>query len=307
MRTVRHCRVGFVCLLVFVTGLSASAQDGKVGRDGFDLHYRTAGTGTPIVLLAGGPGLEVDYVVPLGDALPPSYQRVFLEQRGTGRSRLPELTADRLTLELVVEDLEALRVHLKQERLLLVGHSWGGVLAMRYAAAYPDRVDRLVIIGSPGPTPRFREWFEDNITARLRAEDIAAMESWAAAAERGMDADKASTEALKAMVPGYVFDRSKGLAMAAQFPDGMFHVQVNMLMERNGVMGDDFSAELKSLERPVLIVHGHQDPIGQLCAEEIHRAIAGSQLHYIAKCGHFPWIEQPEEFQRIVAEFLNAP
>jgi len=53
-------------------------------------------------------------------------------------------------------------------------------------------------------------------------------------------------------------------------------------------------------------VHGHQDPIGQLCAEEIRRAIAGSQLRYISKCGHFPWIEQPEEFQRIVAEFLSA-
>jgi proline iminopeptidase len=299
-------RVWFVCLLAFVAGLPASAQDGKVSRDGFELHYRTVGTGTPMVILAGGPGLEVDYIVPMADHLPASYQKVFLEQRGTGRSTLPEVKADALTLKLVVEDLEALRVHLKQERLLLVGHSWGGVLAMRYAAAYPDRVDRLVIIGSPGPSPRFREWFRDNIVARMRTEDVEAMQHWAAAAERGMDADKAMLEALKAMVPGYVFDRAKGLTMAAQLPDGMFNVQVNMLMEANGVMGDDFTGELKSLRRPVLIVHGHQDPIGQFCAEEIHRAIAGSQLRYIAKCGHFPWIEQPEEFQRIVAEFMSS-
>ena len=135
MRRAHFSRAGIVCLLAFVTGLSASAQDGKVGRDGFDLHYRTVGTGTPIVLLAGGPGLEVDYVVPLADHLPASYQKVFLEQWGTGRSKLPEVSVDKLTLKLVVEDLEALRVHLGQERLLLVGHSWGGVLAMRYAAA----------------------------------------------------------------------------------------------------------------------------------------------------------------------------
>jgi len=307
MRIAHHWRVGFACLLAFVVVAPALAEDGKVDRDGFDQHYRTAGTGTPVVLLSGGPGLDVDYMMPLAEHLPSPYQSVFLEQRGTGRSKPPEISTNTMTVKLVVEDLEALRVHLKQERLFLVGHSWGGELAMMYAAAYPDRVDRLILIGSPGPTPRFLEWFDDNITARMRPEDTAAMEYWMAARDRGMDADKATLEVIRAATPAYFFDRDKGLAFAAQMTDGAFHAQVGRLLNADLKKNHDYIGRLKLLKRPVLIVQGHQDPIGDLSAEEIHSAIPGSQVRYIAKSGHFPWIEQPEKFRRIIAEFLKAP
>jgi proline iminopeptidase len=298
-------RSRFVLVPMFLAiAATVHADDGSFTRDGIVLHYHTAGSGSPVILLSGGPGFEVDYMLPVGDFLPASYQRVFLEQRGTGRSRV-ELTSDTMTIRNVVEDLEALRVHLKQERLFLVGHSWGGMLAMAYAAAHPDRIDRLILIGPGGPTLEFTQWFPDNIRMRLRPEDLEAERSWDDAEKRGVDADKAALEGIRAITPGYFFDREKGLAFAKQLTDGTVHVKVNQLLFDDMAKHYDSRPGLQKLNRPVLIVQGHQDPVGDKTAEDIHAAIKNSVLIYINKCGHFPWLEQPEALRKAISEFLR--
>ena len=295
-----------LCCVWLLLSTPTHAQDGSFVRDGVQLFYRTRGSGTPIVFLSGGPGFDVDYMIPVADFVPASYQRVFYEQRGTGRSRVATLTPETMTLQQVVADLDALRVHLKQDRLLLVGHSWGGMLAMAYAAAHPTRIDRMVLIGPGGPTLEFAEWFNDNIRARLRPEDLEAERYWGEAAKRGVDADKATLEQIRAITPGYFFDRAKGLAFASQLPDGTVKVQVNLLLFGDMAKGYDSRPGLRQLDRQVLIVQGHQDPVGDKTAEDIHASIKSSVLKYINQCGHFPWLEQPETFRRIMTEFFAA-
>jgi len=253
-------------------------------------------------LLSGGPGFDVDYMASAADFLPAGYQRIFLEQRGTGRSRVA-MTPESMTLRVAVDDLEALRTHLKQERLLLAGHSWGGMLAMAYAAAHPDRVDRLILIGSGGPTLEFAERFTDNIAARLRPEDIEARRYWDSPDKRAADPDKAAIAAMRAIVPGYFFDRARALAFAAELKDGTFHPAVNSLLMGDLGKGYDLRARLKRVDRPVLIIQGYQDPIGEKTAGDIHGLLSKSTLRYINKCGHFPWIEQPDAVRRAVERF----
>jgi proline iminopeptidase len=100
------------CLLLWIALVvgspTAFAQDGSFTRDGVQLFYRTSGSGAPIIFLSGGPGFTVDYMVPVGEFVPASYQRVFYEQRGTGRSKVATMTAENMTLRHVVADLEAL-------------------------------------------------------------------------------------------------------------------------------------------------------------------------------------------------------
>ncbi len=290
-------------LTLFYAG-ALIAQDGAIPRDGFSLHYRTEGTGTPIVFLSGGPGLNVDYFIRAAELFPGSYQRIYLEQRGTGRSRPAKLTSEMMTLVNMVDDLEALRTHLKLERIILAGHSWGGMLAMAYGAAHPDRVDRLILIDSGGPTSEFRQWFSANIEARLHTEDREARDYWAAAVKRGVDPDKVMTESSRAILPAYFYDRAKGLAVAASMPDGRSHSDASRLLDEDLQKSYDLRDALPKLSRPVLIIHGHQDPIGDKTAEDIHALIPSSTLRYINQCGHFPWIEQPEEMRSIIAKFL---
>jgi proline iminopeptidase len=301
-------RLTSIVLLAALLGPGvAVAQDGSFVSAGLRLHYRSAGTGVPAVLLSGGPGFEVDYMVPVGEFLPSGYRRIFFEQRGTGRSRPATIDPKSMTLDTVVEDLEALRLHLKQDRLLLIGHSWGGMLAMAYAAAHPDRVDRLILIGSGGPTLKFTEWFDDNIRTRLRPEDVEARAYWEAAAKRGFDPGKVAVEGVRAITPGYFFDRTKALAFAADLKDGALHPDVTSMLFGDLARHYDLRPGLGKLDRPVLIVQGHQDPIGDKTAEDIHAVIPRSTLAYIRKSGHFPWIEQPDEFRRSIVAFLGQP
>jgi proline iminopeptidase len=194
------------------------AQEGSIPRDGLTLYFRAEGSGKPIVFLSGGPGLEVDYMKAAAEVFPREYQRVFLEQRGTGRSRPAKLAAEQMTLRLMVEDLEALRGRLKLDRLLLSGHSWGGMLAMAYAAAHPDRINQMILMDPGGPTLEFSRWFADNIEARLHAEDREARQYWNEAPKQGMDPDRAALGGLRAIAPAYFFDRAKALAFAAAIP-----------------------------------------------------------------------------------------
>jgi len=297
----------FLVAAALLSQAVARAQDGSFNSAGAELHYTGAGTGAPVVLLSGGPGLNVDYVLPIAQFLPSGYRSIAFEQRGTGRSRPQAFDPAALTLHGAVEDLEALRVHLQQDRLTLLGHSWGGMLAMAYAAAHPDRVARLILVESGGPTLEFQQWFEDNIEARLRPEDIELRDYWHAAAKRGVDPAKASIEALKAIVPGYFFDRKAGLAFASVFKPGQLHGDVYARLFADMEKHYDSREGLRKLERPVLIIAAHQDPMGDKTAEDIHALIAGSKLVYIDRCGHFPWIEQPQAFRKAIADFLPTP
>lgn len=293
--------LSFVCGLLLLASSDAFGQDTFFVRDGARLFYRQEGSGPPVILLSGGPGMDVDYLVPAARALPSNVTRIFFEQRGTGRSR-SALTPATMTLDGAVADLEALRVHLRQDRLLLVGHSWGGMLALAYAAAHPDRIDRLILIGSGGPTLEFTQWFDDNIVARLRPEDIAAADAAQASAVKGVDPNTAMLQHLRAITPGYFFNRAKAVAFA---PTITLNAEVSSLLFADLAKRYDVREGLTRLKRPVLIVHGHQDPIGDKTAEDLHRLLTESTLVYIDKAGHYPWIEQPEAFTKAIGGFLE--
>jgi proline iminopeptidase len=282
---------------------AAHAQDGSFLSGARRLFYTTIGSGAPVVILSGGPGFKVQYMRPVVDVFP-NRQSIMFEQRGTGRSGEGAATAEEMTLAVAVADLEALRQHLKQQRLALAGHSWGGMLAMAYAAAHPDRVDWMVLIDPGGPTLEFQTWFGDNIRARLRPEDIEAERYWMEAAKNGVPADKVALETVRAVTPAYFFDRAKGLAFAAQMADGDLDAESSDLLFADLVKQYDVRDGLRRFERPVLIVHGHQDPIGDKTVEDIHALIKSSSLVYLDKCGHFPWIEQPDGFRAAVAAFV---
>jgi proline iminopeptidase len=302
-RATQHGLTAVVCGALLLLATPSHGQDGSFVSRGLQLYYRSIGTGTPIVILSGGPGFDVDYMLPAADAFP-MHRRILFEQRGTGRSIPTQLRAEDMTLSVAVEDLDALRAHLGQERLLLAGHSWGGMLAMAFAAAHPDRIDRLILIDSGGATMEFAGWFGDNIRARMRPEDIEAERYWTDAARHGVSADKVALESARAITPAYFFDRAAGLAFAAAMTDGSLHEGPSTMLFADLAKAYDLRAGLRRLNRPTLILHGHQDPIGDKTAEELHALIKGSTLVYFDKCGHFPWIEQPDAFRRAIGEFL---
>jgi proline iminopeptidase len=115
--------------------------------NGVRLFYHVKGRGAPLYVLPGGPGVAHDYVHAAVDSLAEVASLVFLDPRGAGRSSRGKKPKDD-TLDRMADDLDALRKKLGHERIGILGHAFGGMLALTYAVRHPDRVDRLVLVSA---------------------------------------------------------------------------------------------------------------------------------------------------------------
>src|SRR5215216_5977120 len=111
---------------------SPSAREGTVPAGDAELFFRETGNGQPIVVLHGGPDFDHTYLLPELDRLSDAYRLIYYDQRGRGRSTKGVQPED-VTIQSDVEDLERLRVCFQLETVALLGHSWGGILALEYA------------------------------------------------------------------------------------------------------------------------------------------------------------------------------
>lgn len=281
----------------------AHAEEAKIPREGFDLWYRRYGTGRPVLVLSGGPGIDCDYMEPVAQTLAKTNQAVLVELRGTGRSRPPVVNAETVSVKTCLTDLEALRDHLKVERWTVVGHSAGGTLGLFYAAAHPASVEALVLISSGHVVYEAENAVTDNVFMRLCPREQQQVEelrkSTAGTPEERMAAR------MKLMLPGYFFDRDKAAGMVTATKPESFHADTMMLLMRDMLHpGMDLRPALKDFARPTLAIAGRQDPLDPKVQYEIHLALKDSTLELIPRCGHFPWIEQPERFYEAVDRLL---
>jgi pimeloyl-ACP methyl ester carboxylesterase len=272
--------------------------------DGTEIFYRDLGTGTPLVCLPGGPARAGVYLGDLG-GLSRHRRLIVPDQRGSGESGDP---ADPATLRVdrLVEDVESLRVHLGLERMDLLAHSAGAVLATMYAAAYPQRLSRLLLI-TPGLITVDHD--EDG-TALDAALAQRSGEPWYAAARRAADAiilGDRSMENLTASRPFYYgrWDEAArehatlGISPRSQAArDGFLRdVKPNVPLIREG---------LARLAAPVLLYVGERDPFvtagaARAAAAELSDAVVVVQ----PEAGHYPWIDDPAAFTAAIAGFLG--
>jgi proline iminopeptidase len=274
-------------------------QTEKLSRNGFDLYYRSLGTGEPVLILSGGPGDDCDYMLPVAAEIAKNAHAILLEQRGTGRSIPPRVDKSTISLALYLQDFEALRVHLQAQRWTVVGHSAGGILAMDYAAAYPERVSKLILLDTAPVAFQHLIAFQDNILDRLSLEDR----------DRLATLEKANSPQARAAIAelqakGLFFDRAIGEQLADELSNA-WHADVGHLLgEEITAPGYDLRPHLKNFDNPVLVLNGRQDPMDPLMAYETAAAFKHSTLKFIDRAGHFPWFDQPKDFDAAIEDFL---
>jgi proline iminopeptidase len=256
--------------------------------DGIEVHYSTIGHGRPVVILAGGPGMAAGYMQPVGEEVSRDAQAVLLEQRGTGRSTVSTYDANTISIAKNVEDIETLRKELHAEKLTLLGHSWGGMLAQAYAAAHPDRVGRLILVDPGGPTLAFAEPFGKALESRYTTEEVDAIDFAMKKKDR--------VGALRAKTPAYFAKRERAREFAASIDERSYEPRVNRLLFAEMSKGYDLRDGLRSVHAPVFIIQGRQDPLQ--ASADVKAALPQAQVLWIDDAGHFPWIEHPREFRR---------
>jgi proline iminopeptidase len=285
--------------------ISAEMVDGKVTRNGIDLFYKIVGptNGDYVLVLSGGPGEDIHSMQGIADELGKKYRCIMWEQRGTGRSKVPSYDRSTINLDAYMEDIETLRKHLHTEKFIVVGNSWGMILGLAYAGTHPDSTRAVITIGSGPITFEYLGVFSDNQIARLGACELEAREFWKNPAREAADPDRASFERLRVAAVAYFFDRKKALQMQSDLDPKDYNFRVpSAFLSAEGKY--DFRPKLETITAPVLLLQGRQDIAGEANILEAHSLIKNSVLAFIDKCGHMPWLEQPEQTWKIVDDFL---
>jgi proline iminopeptidase len=302
---MRRFSVLAVLLALAVPATARPAESGQTFQaGGVTLYYEVLGGATgraapPLVVANGGPGFDHSYLL-VSKAwadLAKDRQVVLYDQRGTGRS-----TAGAAPGKLVdqIADLDALREHLGAETIDLLGHSWGGYLAMAYTARHPDRVRRLVIVDSAAP-----RWGDTLFMFKeFYPERVARQDAVAFAAELGdREASEASMQVYLSMLFYSPENRDTFLAAASGF---RYSAEVNHALNAD-LARFDLGPELLKLKMPALVVTGRYDAnVAPATAWRIHQAIPGSRFEVFEKSGHLPFFEEPARFVEVVRGFLGT-
>jgi pimeloyl-ACP methyl ester carboxylesterase len=257
------------------------------------LHVNIAGevdAKNVLIAIHGGPGMSSDYMHSLEQLAGPELAVITYDQRGTGHSTSPPDDAAHYGLLKYVQDLEAVREAVGAERVHLFGHSWGGLVAMRYATLHPQQVRSIVLMGSGAPS-----------MAAARAGQANRMQRIAALQQQGIM--PAQLSSLQDILPAYFADPH------FEMPDELENLYYNPAVEQLtwSALGDyDFTPDVAILEHPVLILWGEGDPFGLQMAEATVSALSNARVEFVTleTCGHF-WHECPEPFFDHVRAFLD--
>ncbi len=299
----------YLLLLLLIPILSISCGGEPAIEEGFvqngdqSLYYKTMGSGDPIVVLHGGPGFDHRQFLPFIWELAEGHQVILYDQRCTGLSSGPADSTS-LNIDTFIDDIEAIRMHFGIEKMNLLGHSWGGILAMHYGLKHEDKLKSLIICSAAAAEESFPEMRATYEANREPGDDELMMEIYESEAFQNGD-PVAYEKFWRVYFKPYFADHSQVEKMDLIFTE-------NTIKNCNTVgryvfqsIGNfDLHDDLKALRCPTLVVHGDADPMHYKCAERIHESIAGSELVIVKGAGHWLFVDGTEAFSRGILEFL---
>jgi proline iminopeptidase len=279
------------------------ARQGLLSLETARIFYEVVGTGEPIIVVHGGPGLDHAYLQPGLDALATRNTLVYYDQRGTGRS-VANLDSAGINLDAFTGDIDALRQALGYERVTVLAHSWGVYLALEYAARHPEATRALILMNPIEPGARFREQQE----ARARAARTAADSTELALLT--------ATEGFAARDPGIVsqifrvlfrptlrdrarIDQLELDLVEATAKNGS---EVGRLLA--GSMGElDWWDRLPTIQTPALVLHGRYDLVPFAMSQALAQGLGQGRV-VVLESGHFPYVEAREALVSAVSSFF---
>lgn len=274
--------------------------------DGATLSYREYGKGDPLVIVGGLAGTSNDYLVPLAQEFGKKYRTILIDMRGTGGSTINRLDTANVNARRVSQDLEILRGQLKLKTWIVVGHAWGGGVALAYAGLFPKSIRGLLLIGPTGIDLRFVDYYNLNIAKRMNPEDSALFNQWRSVGRWSPQRPKAMLEQFRAMLGGYVVDRKHLPALRSAINEHSYISAVAEIYWTAFINNSpDIHALLLKLQAPSIIIQGAQDPVDKRTADRIRTSLKSARYKEIKACGAFPWLEQPKEFWAAANLFLK--
>lgn len=292
------------------------------------LHFEVYGKGRPVIIVHGGPGIPYPNAWKGLKWLEEQYAFYYYHQRGAGNSTRPidrfesknypkNMTKLEQTLGIgaQIADIERIRRILKKEKLLLIGHSFGGFIAALYAAEFPKQVEKLILVAPAGmltPPQKGNNIF-DNVRFRISAEEQTKYDSLVKEyfnfgsifSKSDSDLVDLHTEVGHYLLKGMGYDIS--LMDAPPTPGGWSTFAVYFSIGRS----PDYRDAVANITAPTLILHGDDDDISLNGSKEYEEFIPDAKFMSIgcsettSISGHFIFDDCPDQFGEAVRDFLD--
>jgi proline iminopeptidase len=288
---------------------AAPQTQGYAAVPGGRIFWRKFGSGgkTPLLTLHGGPGSSHNYLLPL-QALADERPVIFYDQLGCGRADAPE-DESVYSIQRSVDEVDAVRAALGLDRVLLLGHSWGALLAVEYLCQGRGRgVDRLILSGAMASIPQVVAGF-DRLFATMP-------EGWSAKIHALEKAGKTATPEYAELVQKFydtfvlrVPPSPEVLATLEALSRSPAYRVLNGPNEFTivGKIKDwDRRKDLKAITQKTLITTGEFDEVTLDCHETLRDGIAGkARLAVMTGCSHLTMNEKPEQYNALLRGFMN--
>lgn len=288
---------------------AAPQTEGYAAVPGGRIFWRKFGSGgkTPLLTLHGGPGSSHNYLLPL-QALADERPVIFYDQLGCGRADAPE-DESVYSIQRSVDEVDAVRDALGLDRVLLLGHSWGALLAVEYLCQGRGKgVDRLILSGAMASIPQVMAGF-DRLFATMP-------DGWSAKIHALEKAGKTATPEYAEMVQKFydtfvlrVPPSPEVLATLEALSKSPAYRVLNGPNEFTivGKIKDwDRRKDLKAITQRTLITTGEFDEVTLDCHETLRDGIAGkARLAVMTGCSHLTMNEKPQQYNALLRGFMN--
>ena len=272
--------------------------------DGFSVRVREVGNGEPILCIHGGPGMSSGYFFPDPDIWGPGLRALAVERRVVAYDQRGCLSPhvawveQPLALSRHVDDVETVRAALGLERPIVLAHSFGSVLAILFALQHPESLSALILLGG-APTRGFMAGYRQAVATDLPPD---VQRRLAEIQAREID-DDAMRERFRLALPLYfhsaLSDEKRDSLLAGLSFSGAVNRAVAAGLERY-----DLSAALPHVRAPSLVIYGASDRVVQPAYQlEFRGKLLTARFVEFQESGHFPFLEEPEPFARVVHYF----
>lgn len=276
--------------------------------NGFALHYTVQGSGPVLLFPSPGWGPSVQSYIPM-PGFEEHYTVVYFDTRHSGKSTGPE-DPTQYTLQHYVDDIDAFRAHLGQNRVFVAGHSAGGHQALAYGIQHSDRLFGIIAIDADVALDQVRM---GEMIGRINARRSRPFyqehptyidDAMALMSGQGGGPRPSIHDVIEATGAFYFHDAELADEVFGKME---FDDAVLAYSEASGFQGDDLLPELAKITVPTLFVYGDDDfqcdPVSQ--GQRAHDALPGSHFEVIVDAGHMPWVEQPAAFATVITEWAQ--
>lgn len=307
--------VFFYCSLTYAQNFPDSRTDGKYYTvNKAKLWTVSFGEGDPLFFIAGGPG-GTHYGLRSFDSLSTTNKLVYFDGFGRGKSDTAK-TVSEYSLDRDIEDLEGLRKAMGFDKINILGHSYGGVVAQGYAIRYPNNVKHLILANS---FHSFVMWQEndDNCNREIKANYPEVWDTLMKVREQGAISSDPIHQDIYGNVPyGFLYaynpDNFRGRG-GKPYPNSMNTQLYYQMVGKDGdfIVGSDigtfdYRKQLKDLKMPILIIGGRYDRVAvPMMMVKYKEYCPQAKFVMFEHSGHNPQVEEPAAEFKVISEFLS--